>query len=260
MLQNFEHLSWPSIVYLSCNLFASDDPNSGFPEPGTSLFVIDKLDELIDKEAPRDLPEDSEEKRKRGTKPPEALLNYWKTAHHAMRMLKKFAAKHNVAVVVLTPIDVQDQRMCPAIDTQAWDEGVATRIMLWRQDMGDEQEDVRLGRTVKKDGVEEKGEVFGFNVTEVSLTIISKWKRCRALPCLSTSSLQHIICHPCAGMDAAISVMGMAVLCLRSRIVGTTENAWCIGRWCGDQVGRGQAAQARKRRCCLRTCLIEILC
>lgn len=145
----------------------SDDATSGFPPPGTSLFVIDKLDELIDKQSPRDVPEDPEEKQKRGNKPPESLLNYWKTVHHVIRMLNKFAAKHNVAVVVLTPIDVKQERMCPAIDTQAWEMGVTTRIMLWRQDMGERNQDVRLGRTVKKDGVVGKGEVFGFNVTEV---------------------------------------------------------------------------------------------
>lgn len=172
MLQNFTHLPWPTIVYLSWKLLLSDDPTSGWPEPGTSLFVIDKLDELIDKQSPRDLPEDPQEKQKRGNKPPEALLNYWKTTHHAIRMLNKFAAKHNVAVVVLTPIDVKDHRMCPAIDTQTWEMGVATRIMLWRQDMGDKMQDVRLGRTVKKDGVVGKGDVFGYNVTEVSFSMM----------------------------------------------------------------------------------------
>lgn len=149
----------------------SDDPKSGFPPSGTSLFVIDKLDELIDKESPRDLPEDEEEKEKRGNKPPESLLNYWKTTHHAIRMLNKFAAKHNVAVVVLTPIDTKQEIMVSAIDTQAWEMGVATRIMLMQQDMYANRENIgiNVGRTLKKDGVVGDGQWFGFSVEENGL-------------------------------------------------------------------------------------------
>lgn len=171
LIRNFRHLPWPTIVHLSARLLMSDDPKSGFPPPGTSLFVIDKLDELIDKESPRDLPEDEEEKEKRGNKPPESLLNYWKTTHHAIRMLNKFAAKHNVAVVVLTPIDTKQEIMVSAIDTQAWEMGVATRIMLMKQDTYANRGniDVSVGRTLKKDGVVGNGEWFGFSVEDNGL-------------------------------------------------------------------------------------------
>lgn len=171
LIRNFRHLPWPTIVHLSARLLMSDDPRSGFPPPGTSLFVIDKLDELIDKESPRDLPEDEEEKEKRGNKPPESLLNYWKTTHHAIRMLNKFAAKHNVAVVVLMPIDTKQEIMVSAIDTQAWEMGVATRIMLMKQDTYANRGniDVSVGRTLKKDGVVGNGEWFGFRVEDNGL-------------------------------------------------------------------------------------------
>ena len=171
LMRKFRHLPWPTIVHLSARLLMSDDPKSGFPPPGTSLFVIDKLDELIDKESPRDLPEDEEEKEKRGNKPPESLLNYWKTTHHAIRMLNKFAAKHNVAVVVLTPIDTKQDSMVSAIDTQAWEMGVATRIMLMKQDTYANRGnvDINFGRTLKKDGVVGNGEWFGFSIEDNGL-------------------------------------------------------------------------------------------
>lgn len=171
LIRRFRHLPWPTIVHLSARLLMSDDPKSGFPPPGTSLFVIDKLDELIDKESPKDLPEDEEEKEKRGNKPPESLLNYWKTTHHAIRMLNKFAAKHNVAVVVLTPIDTKQEIVVSAIDTQAWEMGVATRIMLMQQGTHANRGniDINVGRTVKKDGVMGNGEWFGFSVEDDGL-------------------------------------------------------------------------------------------
>jgi len=89
-------------------------------------------------------------------------------------MLQRFAAQHDVAVVVLTQTATKMQagaaaRLVPAIGGPAWEAGVAWRVVLWRDWGEGEGAEVRFARCEKRDGGMVVGEGVGFVVCEVRM-------------------------------------------------------------------------------------------
>jgi hypothetical protein len=123
------HLAIPALAHLLA-LILRPPPN--FPRPGTSLVVVDALPALIDTAYPR-----NQHPRPRSDHARWAATRRYAVITDLMAALAKFAALHNVALVVMTQtatrIRPQDRALLvPALSGPEWDSGVSTRLLLFR--------------------------------------------------------------------------------------------------------------------------------
>jgi hypothetical protein len=99
---------------------------------------------------------------------------------HIVNLLQKLAATRNLAVVVLSQCVTKMRPgagavLVPAVSTAAWEQGLGSRLVLFRDWGWDEGEgntitDVRLAEVVKVEGVsvaEGQRRLFGFSIGNV---------------------------------------------------------------------------------------------
>ena len=101
---------------------------------------------------------------------------------HVVNLLQKLAATRNLAVVVLSQCVTKMRPgagavLVPAISTAAWEQGLGSRVVLFRDWGWDDEEgntitDVRLVEVVKAEGVlvvQGRRRLFGFSIGNVRL-------------------------------------------------------------------------------------------
>ncbi|RFU35812.1 hypothetical protein B7463_g535, partial [Scytalidium lignicola] len=146
LLDNFTHITTPTLAHLVA-LLCHPIP-SLFPA-GTSLVVIDSFSALIDNAFPKNI-DSSNTPRRPGAPNPAArkfpVLQYLITSFH------KLAATYNIAIVILSQCVTKMRpgggaALVPAINTTAWEQGLACRIALFR-DWGWENEVERSNKMI----------------------------------------------------------------------------------------------------------------
>ncbi|KAI9746193.1 MAG: hypothetical protein M1818_000874 [Claussenomyces sp. TS43310] len=90
-----------------------------------------------------------------------AASRKWSVLQYIISSLQKLATLRNIVVVILTQSITKMQSgsgavLIPAVSSTAWDSGIATRIVLFR-DWGWEKTQVRFARIVKASGTSTKG-------------------------------------------------------------------------------------------------------
>lgn len=118
----------PHLIALLCR------PTESSVSPGTSLIVIDSLSALLNHSFPRVL----DQKGGNGaSKVPNSSARRLQVLQYIISALQKLAATHNLAIVVLTQCasKMQAERgasLIPAINASVWDQGIPTRLVLYR--------------------------------------------------------------------------------------------------------------------------------
>ncbi|KAK0714894.1 P-loop containing nucleoside triphosphate hydrolase protein [Lasiosphaeris hirsuta] len=132
-LDAFTHYTCPSLphfIALLCRPTASSIPEK------TSLIVVDSLSALINHAFPRVMdgktPVDA-----KGNKGPSLSARKLQVLQYVVGGLQKLAATRDLAIVVLTQCvtKMQAERgatLAPAINATAWDQGISTRLVLFR--------------------------------------------------------------------------------------------------------------------------------
>lgn len=92
--------------------------------------------------------------------------------------MQKLAATRNLAVVVLSQCVTKMRAgagavLVPAISTSAWEQGLGSRVVLFRdRSWDDEEPEVRVAEVVKASGVtiaERERRLVGFSILDVRL-------------------------------------------------------------------------------------------
>ncbi|OIW32197.1 P-loop containing nucleoside triphosphate hydrolase protein [Coniochaeta ligniaria NRRL 30616] len=120
--------SLPHFIALLCRPTESSVP------PGTSLIVIDSLSALLNHSFPRVPDQKAGNSASRG---PNSSARRLQVLQHIISALQKLAATRDLAIVVLTQCasKMQAERgasLVPAINASVWDQGIPTRLVLYR--------------------------------------------------------------------------------------------------------------------------------
>ncbi|KAH8804947.1 P-loop containing nucleoside triphosphate hydrolase protein [Xylogone sp. PMI_703] len=128
---NLTHITTPTLAHLVALLC---HPVPGLFPTGTSLIMIDSLSTLVDTAFPKNA-DSSNMAKKPGAPNPSArkfpVLQYLITSLH------KLAATYNIAIVILSQCVTKMRpgagpALVPAINTTAWEQGLACRVALFR--------------------------------------------------------------------------------------------------------------------------------
>lgn len=189
-LANFVHYTCPSLPHLLALLCR---PSAFCIPPSTSLLVVDSLSALLNDAFPKvpDMRSRSKNSSKSAccrlstpvswftlTSPagPSVATRRLQVVQYIIGALQKLAATRNIAVVVLTPCatKLQAERgatLVPAINTSAWEQGISTRLVLFRDWVwqGDEAVSAHLVGAQKLNGKASDGAID----TVVAFTISS---------------------------------------------------------------------------------------
>ncbi|KZM21028.1 uncharacterized protein EKO05_0011135 [Ascochyta rabiei] len=128
---HFHHLAAPTLAHILA-LFMHPPPS--FPHPGASLVVIDSLSTLIDNAYPRN-PADRIKNKTDQSK--WAAGRRYSVINDLIAAFTNFAALHHVALLVtcqtITRIRGPSRALLvPAIAGLEWENGIATRLLLFR--------------------------------------------------------------------------------------------------------------------------------
>ncbi|KAL2121490.1 hypothetical protein VTJ04DRAFT_5517 [Mycothermus thermophilus] len=151
----FVHYTCPTLPHLLALLCR---PTAACIPPGTSLVVIDSLSALVNHAFPK-LPETRPAADAKGKGPPLSIRRL-QILQHLSSSLQKLAATRNVAVVVLTQCATKMQAergatLIPAINATVWEQGISTRLVLfrdWLAQRGAEVRSVRFAAVQKLNG------------------------------------------------------------------------------------------------------------
>ncbi|KAL8302376.1 hypothetical protein RB597_002636 [Gaeumannomyces tritici] len=134
---NFVHYTCPTLPHLIALLCR---PRVGCIPHNTSLVVVDSLSILVNHAFPR-IADSKPITLKNGTKVPSQAAKRQQTLQYVAGALQKLAATRNLAVVVLSQCVTRMQAgisergaasLIPAVNASAWEEGVSTRVVLFR--------------------------------------------------------------------------------------------------------------------------------
>lgn len=129
---HFHHCTAPTLAHLLA-LFVH--PPTSFPPPHTSLVVIDSLSTLFDNAYPRNA--DDRASRNKNDQTRWAAGRRFAVINELISTLTRVAALHDIALLVLcqtiTRIRAGSRALLvPAITGAEWDNGVSTRMVLFR--------------------------------------------------------------------------------------------------------------------------------
>jgi hypothetical protein len=127
----FHHLAVPTLAHLLA-LFVR--PPTGFPQPSTSLVVIDSLSTPIDNAYPRNTDDRAKNKTDQSKW---AAGRRYAVINDMIATFTKFAALHDIAMVItcqtITRIRGASRALlAPAVTGIEWENGVSTRLLLFR--------------------------------------------------------------------------------------------------------------------------------
>ncbi|KAK4240908.1 P-loop containing nucleoside triphosphate hydrolase protein [Achaetomium macrosporum] len=132
-LDGFTHYTCPSLPHLIALLCR---PTASCVPRGTSLVVVDSLSALVNHAFPKH-PETRAVTDVKGSKGPYTSARRLQVLHYIVNGLQKLAATRDLAVVILTQCatKIQAERgatLIPAINTSVWEQGMSTRLVLFR--------------------------------------------------------------------------------------------------------------------------------
>lgn len=136
LLEDFHHFDIPSLPHLLALLF---HPSPDFPSPNTSLIIIDAVSVLFALAFPRSI--DGNNTRQNAKKQNEdaqwAMGRRWAVMSDFVSKLSKLAAISNIAVLLISQTMTKVKTdsgavLRPALSSKAWDGGINTRIVLFR--------------------------------------------------------------------------------------------------------------------------------
>lgn len=132
-LEFFNHYTCPSLPHFIALLCR---PTACCVPQGTALIVIDSLSALLNHSFPKSsdgrLPSDPKE-----SKGPPLAVRRLQVLQSIVGALQKLAATQDLAVVILTQCATKMQAehgatLIPAVNATAWDQGISTRLVLFR--------------------------------------------------------------------------------------------------------------------------------
>ncbi|KAE8450503.1 hypothetical protein EG329_006233 [Mollisiaceae sp. DMI_Dod_QoI] len=180
LLENLVHFSTPTLAHFIA-LFSQPTPTH--PPANTSLIIIDSFFTLISCAFPRTVGSNATPKKPGAPNPSArrfAILQY------IINSLQKLAATRNIAIVILSPCVTKMRpgagaALVPAINTTAWEQGLACRLALfrdwgWDDEDGNTIQDVRLAQVIKAEGVlvpDVRLRIVGFSILESGLSPIT---------------------------------------------------------------------------------------
>ncbi|GAB1316643.1 DNA repair protein RAD51 homolog 3 [Madurella fahalii] len=132
-LDAFTHYTCPSLPHLIALLCR---PTAACIPQETSLVVVDTLSALVNHAFPK-LPETRAAADAKGLRGPSSTARRHQVLQYIASSLQKLAATRDVAVVVLTQCATKMQAergatLIPAINANVWEQGVSTRLVLFR--------------------------------------------------------------------------------------------------------------------------------
>lgn len=135
-LDGLHQFTAPTLPHLIALLTHS---SASFPPPNTSLFVIDNVSALFSAAFPRlgDKSSDQQTAAKKSQNAQWATSRRWAIMEKVISDLRKMAVTKNMAIIVIGQMAtrVRDEARAmlhPAIAGDAWEGGIATRIVLYR--------------------------------------------------------------------------------------------------------------------------------
>ena len=183
-LDNFHHFTAPSLPHLLA-LLTHQFP--AFPPPGTSLLVVDSVSALFALAFPKNTETINRQQTpvKKNDVAQWASGRRWAVMGDFISSIVKLAATRNIAVLIISQTTTRIRSesaaiLHPAISGTAWDSGIGTRIVLFRDWMfnnsitsssqGDLMSGVRFAGVVKAKGIsyEGLGRVSPFTIQKVS--------------------------------------------------------------------------------------------
>lgn len=176
LLEQLTHFSTPTLPHLIALIC---HPQLHFPLPETRVIIIDSLSTLIANAYPRTQDNLSTPGKQSSKSDPAhwAATRKWTVLQYLISSLQKLATLRNIAVVIMTHTVTKMQSggaavLIPAITSTAWDAGISTRIVLFR-DWGWEDEAIRFAGVLKTMGATVNGRsgvgrVAAFKIAEVS--------------------------------------------------------------------------------------------
>ncbi|KAJ4294841.1 hypothetical protein N0V88_005077 [Collariella sp. IMI 366227] len=143
-LDGFTHYTCPTLPHLIALLCR---PNAACIPQGTSLVVVDSLSALVNHAFPRQ-PETKSFAGPKGNKGPSTSARRLQVLQYIISSFQKLAATRDLAVVVLTQCATKMQAergatLIPAINANVWEQGVSTRLVLFRDWLLQEGADAR---------------------------------------------------------------------------------------------------------------------
>ena len=135
-LNDFQHFTVPTLPHLLALLV---DPIASFPRKETSLIVVDTLSTLVGTAFPRLVERHDVQpvSLKKSEAIQWAMSRKWSVVADLVSRLGKLAATKNVAVVVINQTNSRIRSeagviLHSALSGKAWDSGISTRIVLFR--------------------------------------------------------------------------------------------------------------------------------
>ena len=183
-LDLFHHFAAPTLPHLLALL---SHPTNGFPPPNTSLLVVDDLSALFSLFFRSATEKDNNQKTpgKVAQATQWASGRRWVVMDHLISNMAKLAATKNIAILLTSQMttrikDGARAQLCPAMMGNAWESGIATRIVLFRdwlsvpgEASGNEalQSVVRLAGSIKVQNIsyEGLGRIVAFRITRDGL-------------------------------------------------------------------------------------------
>ena len=130
--RHFHHCTASTLAHLLA-LFVH--PPASFPPPDTSLVVIDSLSTLLDNAYPRNA--DDRASRVKNDHTRWAAGRRFAVINELISTLSRVAALHDIALLVLSQTTTRVRAgaralLAPAITGAEWDNGISTRLVLFR--------------------------------------------------------------------------------------------------------------------------------
>jgi len=184
LMSNFHHFTTPTLPHLLALL---THQSNGFPPLSTSLIVIDSIATIFALAFPK-ITEHSNSQRnpvKRSGAAQWASGRRWAVMGDLISKIGKFAATRNIAVLLTNQTNTRIRSetgamLHPAVSGRAWDTGIGTRIVLFRDWMFQPSETpssqsdilpgVRFAGVMKAKGITHEGisNVVAFTIEKVS--------------------------------------------------------------------------------------------
>ncbi|KAK3997372.1 P-loop containing nucleoside triphosphate hydrolase protein [Cladorrhinum sp. PSN332] len=141
VLDKFTHFTCPSLPHLIALLCR---PTAECVPPGAGLVVVDSLSALINHAFPRTPPDGGNERKGKKGVPPTAVRRV-QVLRYIVSSFQKLAATRDLAIVILTQCATKMQAergatLVPAINAAAWEQGMSTRLVLFRDWLAEDHE------------------------------------------------------------------------------------------------------------------------
>ena len=169
-LDGFHHFTAPTLPHLFALLTHSND---SFPQPNTSLLVIDNISTLFNTAFPKsgEKSNDQQTPAKKSQVAQWASGRRWVVMGNLISELGKLAVTKNIAIILISQMTtrIRDEAramLYPAPAGNAWESGITARIVLFRDwlfrrpetsSQGENQPGVRFAGVAKAKNVSHEG-------------------------------------------------------------------------------------------------------